>query len=187
MNQTTDQRAEKLPDKLDENLCDIRLTVKEAAKYVNESPGVLRNWMRELRAHIPLVQGENGYNYFDQRALERIMLIRQLSRDQGYSLKQIEYYFATGGKKVKPEQTKDELDKVHKGLADILERLEQQEEFHKLQEQFNQVLVMKLDEQQNYIKESINKRDKLLLESLKASQEARKPEPKKVKFFKWLF
>jgi predicted transcriptional regulator len=63
MTQTQGQRAENLT----ENLEEVRLTVKEAAKYVNESPGVVRNWMRELKTCIHIVQGENGYNYFISR------------------------------------------------------------------------------------------------------------------------
>jgi DNA-binding transcriptional MerR regulator len=170
MTQTKGQSA----GNLSENLEDMRLTVKEAAKYVNESPGVVRNWIRELKSYIPTIQGENGYNYFDKPALERLMLIRQLNRDQNYSIKQIEYYFATGEIPVKPEPMKDEAsDEIQKNLSAIIDRLERQE-------QFNQALVMKLDEQQHYIKESLNKRDQLLLESLKASQEAKKAEVKKI-------
>lgn len=48
MNQTEDQRAEKPTGNLDE----IRLTVKEAAKHVNESPGVVHNWIRKLDQNI---------------------------------------------------------------------------------------------------------------------------------------
>ncbi|MCP3764386.1 MerR family transcriptional regulator [Domibacillus sp. A3M-37] len=99
MTQTQDQCTENLS----ENLEEMRLTVKEAAKYVNESPGVVRNWLRELKPYIPTVQGENGYHYFDKPALERLMLIRQLSRDQNYSIKQVDYYFATGELKIEPE------------------------------------------------------------------------------------
>ncbi|WP_375143435.1 MerR family transcriptional regulator [Domibacillus sp. A3M-37] len=103
MTQTKGQGAGNLSENLSENLEDMRLTVKEAANYVNESPGVVRNWLRELKSYIPTMQGDNGYHYFDQRALERLMLIRQLNRDQHYSIKQIEYYFATGEIPVKPE------------------------------------------------------------------------------------
>ena len=174
-NQTQDQRAENLS----ENFEEMRLTVKEAAKYVNESPGVVRNWMRELKSHIPTIQGDNGYHYFDKQALERLMLIRQLNRDQNYSIKQIEYYFATGEMPIKPGPINEgSSDEMRKDLSSIMERLERQE-------QFNQALVRKLDEQQHYIKESLNKRDQLLLESLKNTQEAKKAEVKKKRFLKW--
>jgi DNA-binding transcriptional MerR regulator len=168
MTQTQDQRAENLS----ENLEEMRLTVKEAAKHVNESPGVVRNWMRELKSYIPTAQGENGYHYFDKPALERLLLICQLNREQNYSIKQMEYYFATGETRIKPEAVNEVSDDIRKDLNNIMEQL-------KLQEQFNQALATKLDEQQQYIKDSLNKRDQLLLESLKASQEARKAERKR--------
>jgi DNA-binding transcriptional MerR regulator len=172
MNQTEDQRAENPTGDFDE----IRLTIKEAAKHVNESPGVVRNWMRELKSYIPTVQGENGYHYFDKPALERLLLIRQLNREQNYSIKQMEYYFATGETRIKPEPVNEVSDDIRKDLNSIMEQL-------KLQEQFNQALATKLDEQQQYIKDSLNKRDQMLLESLKASQEARKAETKRKRFF----
>lgn len=175
MTQTTDQRAENLT----ENVEEMRLTVKEAARQINESPGVVRNWLRELKQHIPTVQGDNGYNYFNEPALERLLLIRKLNRDQNYSIKQIEYYFATGETQIKPELVPEEASNgIRQDLAVIMERMERQE-------QFNQALVTKLDEQQQYIKDSLNKRDQLLLESLKTSQEAKKAEIKKKRFFKW--
>ncbi|WP_309143159.1 MerR family transcriptional regulator [Domibacillus sp. A3M-37] len=71
---------------------------------------------------MPTVQGGNGYHYFDQRALERLMLIRQLNRDQNYSIKQIEYYFATGEIPVKPEPMKGEAsDEIQKNLSAIMD------------------------------------------------------------------
>lgn len=161
MNQTEDQRTE--------NLDDLRLTVKEAAKHIQESPGVVRNWMRELKSHIPTIQGENGYHYFDQPALEKLILIRQLNRDQNYSIKQIDYYFSNGETRIQPESVHVVSNDIREDLKTIVDRLE-------LQQQFNQALVTKLDEQQQYIKDSLIKRDQMLLESLKASQEARKAE-----------
>jgi hypothetical protein len=81
---------------------------------------------------------------------------------------------------IKPETGNEASDEIRKDLATIIERLN-------LQEQFNQALVIKLGEQQQYIKDSLNTRGQLLLESLKASQEARKAETKKKRFFGWLF
>lgn len=175
MTQTKEQTVENPAEHVEEML----LTVKEAAKQVNESPGVVRNWLRELKPYIPTVQGDNGYNYFDEPALKRLLLIRKLSREQNYSIKQIEYYFATGETQIKPELVNEEpASGIRKDLAVIMERMERQE-------QFNQALVNKLDEQQQYIKDSLNRRDQLLLESLKNTQEAKKAEIKKKRFFKW--
>ena len=166
--------TEQCLDNLDENLDDLRLTVKEAAKYINESPGVIRNWMRELKSHIPSIQGENGYHYFDKRALERLLLIRQLSREQNFSIKQIEYYFSTGGKSVKPEPKTEVSELILKDLKTIKEKLE-------LQENFNKVLVRQLEQQQNHIqnqqkhiKDEMDKRNEQVLIALR---ESRKVQP----------
>ncbi|MFI9225279.1 MerR family transcriptional regulator [Peribacillus frigoritolerans] len=169
MNESENQRS----NNNDENLDELRLTVKEAAKYINESPGVIRNWMRELKPHILTIQGENGYHYFDKPAIERLLLIRQLSRDQNYSIKQIEYHFATGGKPVRPEPNAEASDLILKDLKVIKDQLE-------LQKEFNATLVQQLkkqqqhmDTQQQYITESLNKRDEQLLLAFKESQQAR--------------
>lgn len=157
--------SEKQTDKdLNEKQGELSLTVKEAAKHIEESPYVVRNWMRELKGHIPTKQGDNGYHYFDQPAIERLLFIKGLARDQGYSLKQIEFYLSTGEDPIKPEKPPE--DQVIKELKLIKEQL-------KLQEEFNQALIQRLDNQQQYISDSLNKRDEKLLEALNESRQAR--------------
>ncbi|MBD8591648.1 MULTISPECIES: MerR family transcriptional regulator [Peribacillus] len=167
MPETEDIRSENN----NENVDDLRLTVKEAAKYVKENPGVIRNWLRELKTYIPTIQGENGYHYFDKSALERLLLVKKLSREQNYTIKQIEYHLATGGKDLKPEPTPEASEIILKELLVIKEKLE-------LQEQFNQVLVKQLEKQQQnmdhqYKKftESIEKQEE---QKLIAQQEVQK-------------
>lgn len=150
-------------EKLNEKQSEFSLTVKEAAKHIGESPYVIRNWMRELKKHIPTNQGENGYHYFDQKAIERLLLIKELNRDRGYSLKQIEFYLTTG-ENPKPEKPPE--DQTLKELKLISDQL-------KLQEEFNKALIQRLDQQQQYIVDSLNKRDQQLLEALKESRQAR--------------
>ncbi|MET1029625.1 MAG: hypothetical protein ABWX97_01575, partial [Domibacillus tundrae] len=51
--------------------------------------------------------------------------------DQNYSIKQIEYYFATGETKIEPEPMEENSsDDMRKNLDTILERLERQEQFN---------------------------------------------------------
>ena len=177
-------------DLCSEKLDDLRLTVKQAAKYVNENPGVIRNWLRELKSFIPTIQGDNGYHYFNQSALERLLLVKQLSREQNYSIKQIEYHLATGGKDLKPEPTPEASEIILKDLSIIKNKLE-------LQEQFNQVLVKQLEKQQQHMdhqsknfKDYIEKHEELRLiaynESQKNQQEAAATSQKK-SFFARLF
>lgn len=46
----------------------IAMTVKEVALCLDESPNVIRNWMKELKTYIPLEKNESGYNIFDEKA-----------------------------------------------------------------------------------------------------------------------
>lgn len=172
LNESVNQTTENL----DEKQSELSLTVKEAANHIEESPHVIRNWMRELKGHIPTSQGENGYHYFDQKAIERLLLIKELSRDRGYSIKQIEYYLSTG-ENPKPEKPPE--DQTLKELKLITDQL-------KLQEEFNKALIHRLDQQQKYIEESLIKRDQQLLEALKETRQARieATEQKKSFFFR---
>lgn len=177
------------PTNLDENLEEeLHLTVKEAAKYIGESAGVVRNWLRELKSHIPTIQGENGYHYFNRPALERLLLIKQLSREQNYSIKQIIYHFNSNGKSVKPEPRTEVSDLILKDLKVIKEKLE-------MQEQFNQVLIKQLDKQQQFMDHQqkqildSNKNNGQFLFSLQESQKVHQETAatsRKKGLFSWL-
>lgn len=175
LNESEKQTVENLNEKQGE----LSLTVKEAANHIEESPYVIRNWMRELKGHIPTTQGENGYHYFDKKAIERLFLIKELIRDRGYSLKQVEFYLSTGEN---PKSEKPPEDQTLKELKLIKDQL-------KLQEEFNKALIQRLDQQQQYIAESLNKRDQQLLEALQESRQVRieAAEHQKKGFFSRLF
>ncbi|TCP24457.1 DNA-binding transcriptional MerR regulator [Scopulibacillus darangshiensis] len=169
--------------KVSENQGDLSLTVKEAAIHINESPHVVRNWMKELKGQIPTIQKENGYHYFDVAALERLLLIQKLSREQNYTLKQIHYYLSTGEDPLEPENISDDKN-------EILEELKSIKEMLKHQENFNKALVERLENQNKYMEETIEKREQQLLLSLKETKEENQPEPQpptKKGFFARLF
>lgn len=167
MSETKDTGSNNLIDNIDE----MQLTVKEAAQYIGESAGVIRNWMRELKPYIPTIKGENGYHYFGKEALVKLLLIKQLSREQNYSIKQIEYHFISDGKTVKPEPKLEASELILKELQEIKTKLD-------LQEQFNKVLVEQLEKQQKHIddqqkllSDSLDNRDQQLLLAIKESQQ----------------
>ena len=54
MKEVLTQKKEQCAENLSENLQDMRLTLKEEAKYMNESPRVVSNWLREWNATFPL-------------------------------------------------------------------------------------------------------------------------------------
>lgn len=171
-------------DNLNENQSDLSLTVKEAADHINESPHVIRNWLKELKGHIYTIKGDNNYHYFNAKAIERLLLIKKLSRDQGYSIKQIDYFLSTGDNPLQPENKPENESKILNEIQEMRKDFEKQEEF-------NQALLQKLEEQNNYIKDSINKRDQQLLETMNKMQQARlensAAEEKKKGFWSKLF
>ena len=154
-------------DNLHEKQDNLSLTVKEVAQHIHESPHVIRNWMRELKNHIPTQKGEkNKYHYFNHESIEKLLLIKKLIREQGYSLKQVDYFLATGEDPLLPEEKPDQQNKILQELQDMKENF-------KKQEQFNEALLKKLDEQNQYINNSINKRDQELLNAMNEMKQAR--------------
>lgn len=127
---------------------DKLLTVKEAAEFIKESPGVVRNWLRELKALIPIVIGENGYRYFPSEGLQMLAQVKELRNDKQMSLKQIEDELSNPTV-TSTSSVNDDTDKILHELTSLKEALE-------LQKNFNQVLVQQIKKQQNQM-ESQNK------------------------------
>ena len=152
---------------------DRLLTVKEVANLINETPNVVRNWLKDLKMYIPLQKNESGYNVFGEEAIERLKLIKHLHRERNYSVKQIEHYLATDGEayKLVPEKKAEEI--LAEEMKELKEQIKQLQEHSKKQEEFNKALIEKLDNQGNYIDEKLNKRDQLLLQSVKETLEAK--------------
>ncbi|WP_445493006.1 MerR family transcriptional regulator [Niallia sp. 03133] len=119
------------------------LSVKEAAEYIKESPGVVRNWLRELKSHIPTIVGNHGYRYFDKEGLEMLLVVQKLRREQNLSLSQIEDELSSS-KQPSIISHQDATERILQDLNTIKEQLE-------LQVNFNQVLVQQLKKQQEHI------------------------------------
>lgn len=149
---------------MSENLSEKTLKVKDVANLLQENPGVIRNWMRELKPYIPLIKDDNGYNLFTEEAIAVMKQIKEMHRDRNYSIKQIEHYFSTGGKNyiVVPDKTTEEV--LAERLNDIEVRLENQEKF-------NETLLNRLIEQEKQFNSRLEERDKHI-EQLQESKEA---------------
>lgn len=118
------------------------LSVKEAAEYINEGPGVVRNWLRELKTLIPVIIGENGYRYFDQKSLDILVKVKQMRNEKQMSLRQIEDELTSPLPSI--PIAAEAAEKILQDLQTIKEELE-------LQKNFNQVLVQQLKKQQEHI------------------------------------
>lgn len=141
---------------------DIELTVKEAANIIEETPNVLRNWFKELRDYIPHEKNHSGYNVFNSKSIERLKEIKTLHRDQNWSMKQIEHYFATGGEAFKPEPEKTAGEVIAEELKLLREEIQLLRDENQKQKEFNQILVQKLDEQDRNTKEYYKRFDENL-------------------------
>ncbi|MBU8757585.1 MerR family transcriptional regulator [Priestia megaterium] len=129
---------------------ELEFTIKEAANIIGETPNVVRNWMKELRDYIPHKKdASNGYTKFDKAGMERLKEIRSLHREQNWSIKQIENYFATGGESFKPEPKKATGEVIADELKELKEEIKLLREHNEQQQQFNMALIKKLDEVSN--------------------------------------
>ncbi|WP_298469890.1 MerR family transcriptional regulator [uncultured Psychrobacillus sp.] len=172
MNKSENQSEEK---------CDINLdkgfTVKEVASFIDETPNVIRNWFKELRQYIPHVKNGNGYNVYKREGIERFKEIQALHREQNWSMKQIEHYFATGGESFKPEPEKkagemiaEELKAMREELAVLREENQEIKTHLENQENFNKALLEQL---QKFERGSVE-RDDQLTKAIKEAQEQKK-------------
>jgi DNA-binding transcriptional MerR regulator len=143
------------------------LTVKEVSVLLGESVHIIRNWLKDLKDYIPVDKNDAGYNLFGEESVEKIRTVQRLHRDNGYSMKQIEYYFATGGKDFIPLPSSPAAEEIMaKELDELKSQLRQVTEQMKRQEEFNRLLTEKLDEQQSLVSNLLKERDELLLQSM---------------------
>lgn len=82
--------------------------------------------------------------------------------------------FSQGTGVVPVENNRDSDRSNDEIITKLMNYIEQQEERFEQQEQFNRALLERLDEQQKYIEERLNKRDDMLVQSLREVQETKK-------------
>lgn len=192
VNKTENSRTSNVEEHLD-----IEWTFKETAIMINETPSILRNWFKELKDYIPHRKNQSGYNVFNKESLERLKEIKSLIRDQNWSVKQIEHYYATGGEYFKPEPD-DQVGKViaeeMRLMREQMQRMQEDNQYFREafenQREFNQVLVQQLEEQNKRYFQKFDENMRALQETKKLmieEQEAQNKEQKKDSFFARLF
>jgi DNA-binding transcriptional MerR regulator len=154
----------------------ISLKIKEVAVMLGETPDVIRNWLKELGELIPHKKdNSSGYKIFDEKGVEAFRIVQQLTRNQGYSIRQVQHYLASGGREFAPMS--EVPDSVKLELTEIRQLLEQQNKF-------NAALIDRLDQQKQYIEDSINKRDQQLMTTIRAIQESKQEKRSFLDFFR---
>ncbi|MFZ3577382.1 MerR family transcriptional regulator [Virgibacillus sp. DJP39] len=177
---------DKNDNQVDKKVDKIEYTIKDASNLVNEKTSIIRNWLRELGEHIPTHKNESGYNVFLKDGIERLREIRSLHRENNYSIKMINHYFATGGKDFIP--VKEETgEKVAEELKALREEIRELKEHDKKQTQFNEKLLEELQKQNTYINRSLNERDQKLLEVLEKKKEEKQEKQEKKGFLGRIF
>lgn len=180
--------------KMGEKPSEKLLTVKETANMIEETPSVVRNWMKDLKPYIPLQKNESGYNVFNQEAIEIMKRIKQMHREQNYSIKQIEHYLATGGEAYQPVPEKGTGVVLAEELKEMRQEMAELKEYSRKQTEFNQQLIERLNQQHDYIKSNIesmrqnqeNKQAMLESESTHSHSQDEAKIEKKGSFSKWL-
>lgn len=185
------------------------LTVKEMINRLNIGDSTLRKWCLSLEEHgYSFYRTDQNKRIFTQQDLLVLQQFKKLVQEKNMSMNNASLIVTSKHQKV-PFSDKTEIEQVineennvpymrsnDELVGQLMLFIEQQEERYKQQEKFNKSLIEKLDEQQKYIEERLNKRDNTLIQSLREVQETKKliaaaeekrEEESKKSFFSRLF
>ena len=151
---------------------------KEIAEILQIGDSTLRKWCLSLENQgYSFARGQNNSRAFVERDLLMLRRMKDLVQNKGITLEMASEAVIT---RLNPlEGTASVLEESREGeqplpsvqqnelLLDILERQE------RLEHQ-NKQLISKLEEQQNYINNKLEKRDRQIMEALRETQEAKK-------------
>lgn len=168
------------------------LNIQELAEQTNIPDTTIRRYISKFSNFFIHKGGARSRRYEDT-AVKVLIRIKQLY-DDGHESEEVdntlrkEFAVVIDGDKEKSfEKASTPALATADDMAEIKEALKQQQEFNKL-------LIEKLVDQERYIKESLEKRDHLFLESIKAIQEEKRAllettstDEKKAPFFKRFF
>lgn len=149
------------------------LTIAELAERTKVPEPSVRRYLKAFGDFFNHKGGSRGKRYEDT-AVKVLIRIKQLFED-GYQTDAIDGFL----RKEFPMIISDDnmTDSENKAatptlatvedMEEIKQALAEQREFNKQQQEFNKVLIQKLSEQESYIKESLQKRDQKLIESMR--------------------
>ncbi len=176
------------------------LNPKDVSVSLGIGDSTLRKWCLALEAHDYFFsRTDNNRRVFFDKDMIVLRHLRQLVQVQNLSLENASLIviskFREDASMVPNSENSVSLNRSPNELVkELMNHLEQQESFNKQllerldqQEKFNKQLVEQLNKQENYIRERMDKRDEMLMEAMRQSQEtkmlilAAKEEQKKKK------
>jgi DNA-binding transcriptional MerR regulator len=118
-------------------------TVSQAAQHIGESVHVVRNWLKDLREHIPAEKSPAGYNLFNQDGIKVLKDIKYMVRGQNLTTKQIEGILSAAGSAVEIEDIQESNVVTEDVLKELLDkqRLEFENFIRKRDEQMSVLLL----------------------------------------------
>lgn len=146
-------------------------TITELAEKTNIPDTTIRRYIQKFPDFFHFKGGSRSKRY-EEISIKILVRIKNLF-DGGFETDQVdatlrsEFPMVVDGDKQEEKETKTPALATAEDIAEIKEAL-------KAQAEFNKRLVEKLDNQERYIKESIEKRDHLLVESIRQFQEEKK-------------
>lgn len=163
----------------------------EAAKYLEIGESTLRKWCIELEKNgYTFIKGAMDSRAFTDNDLIALNHFKQLYKVKKHTKEQaakavVEKFPKEGvneGTTPVPMEDSRSYENLEKMVKDLLDHTKKQEEF-------NKALLKRLDQQEKYIHESLEKRDKLLIETIRESQEEKAAalEKKKRPWLKRIF
>lgn len=145
----------------------------EIAKVLGIGESTLRKWCLELEKNgYEFVKGAKDSRAFLEHDLQALTYFKQLTKNEKIAQEKAaqsvveKYSRSRGNEKTLPVP----LEKVY-SFEHFEKTINQLLEHSKRQEEFNIALLQKLEQQEYYIKESLEKRDRILLESIRSTQE----------------
>jgi hypothetical protein len=145
----------------------------EIAKVLGIGESTLRKWCIELEKNgYEFVKGAKDSRAFLEHDLQALTYFKQLTKNEKIAQEKaaqsvVERY----SRRVENERTLPVQYEKPQPFERFEETINQLLEHSKRQEEFNKALLQKLEQQESYIKDSLEKRDKVLLESIRSTQE----------------
>lgn len=173
------------------------ITPADVSEKYNIPVETIRRYLRQHGHHLKIKKIHKKY-LIHSDSVKFIPQIRDQFAD-GKSVEEVEEYLESKGLPltitVQPDEHErhDRDDRLEGAMLEMAKKMDQFQSQFNQQKEFNRQLVDRLDQQQKYIDERMNERDRLLMESLRGIQEQNKliaatqEEEKKKGFWKRLF